>query len=179
MSRLTLAVAAFGLAICGLAATSAAALEAGCLWTNLPETKRAALLADYRTRGMESLQNLKISDQDVATWPARCGVTDQNAETSGMLLGTVIIEQGVLESLQAAHGVKPAALSAAWAGLAPGIKATARASVASTLANGPKDNGGAEAIAALRAKLGLPQEAMRDLALYVFAIVARDIVTTG
>ena len=73
MSRLTLAAAALALAICGLAATPAAALEAGCLWSNLPEAKRAALLADYRTRGMESLQSLKISDADVATWPSRCG----------------------------------------------------------------------------------------------------------
>ena len=179
MSRLTLAAAALALAICGLAATPAAALEAGCLWSNLPEAKRAALLADYRTRGMESLQSLKISDADVATWPSRCGVTAQNAESSGMLLGTVIIEQGVAEALQAGHGVKPAALAAAWTGLDPAVKASARASVANTLSNGPKDDGAAEAIVGLSKTLGLPPTALRDLALYVFAIMARDIVTAG
>ena len=71
------------------------------------------------------------------------------------------------------------ALSAAWAGLDPATRAKARASVASTLANGPKDDGGAEAIVAMGAKLGLPPAAMRDLALYVFAILAREIITNG
>ncbi len=179
MSRLSIAAAAIAVSILGLAATPAAALEADCLWTNLSDSKRAALMADYRARGMAALQSLQISDQDVATWPARCGVTEQNAESSGMLLGTVIIERGVVEALQASHGVKPAALSAAWAGLDPATRAKARASVASTLANGPKDDGGAEAIVAMGAKLGLPSSAMRDLALYVFAILAREIITNG
>mgnify|MGYP000908370583 CR=1 FL=1 len=179
MSRRSLAAAALALSLFGLAATPAAALEANCLWTNLAESKRASLMADYRARGMATLQNLQISEQDVATWPARCGVTAENAQTSGMLLGTVIIEQGVLETLQASHGIKPAALSAAWASLDPAAKARARASVANTLADGPKDDGGADAIIALGAKLGLPQAAMRDLALYVFAILARDIVSKG
>jgi hypothetical protein len=179
MSRLSIAAAALALSFLGLAASQAAALEAGCLWSNLAEAKRTALMADYRARGMEALQNLKISDQDVATWPARCGVTEQNAEISGMLLGTVIIERGVIESLQTNHGVKPAALAAAWAGVDPAIRARARASVANTLSNGPKDDGGADAIVAMGETLGLPKAAMRDLALYVFAILARDIITAG
>jgi hypothetical protein len=180
MSRLTAAVAAtFALALCALAATPAAALEAGCLWTNLAESKRAALMADYRARGMESLQTLQISEQDVATWPARCGVTPANAHNSGMLLGTVIIEKGVAEALQKSHGTRPDTLAAAWAGVDPAARARARASVAKTLANGPNDEGGRDAVAAVTSKLGLPQTAMREVALYVFALLARDIVTNG
>jgi len=179
MSRLTTAVAALALALCALAATPAAALDAACLWTNLTESKRAGLMADYQARGMDSLQNMEIAEQDVATWPERCGVTPENAETSGMLLGTVIIEQGVVEALRKSHGTRPAALSAAWAGLDPAAKAKARASVARTLANGQNDQDGLDAITALQAKLGLPPAAMRDVALYVFAILTRDIITNG
>lgn len=178
MSRQSIAAAALLLALFGFGATPAAALEADCLWTNLAESKRASLMADYRARGMESLQNLQISEEDVATWPERCGVTPQNAHNSGMLLGTVIIEQGVIEALRKSHGTRPAALSAAWAGLDPAAKARARASVARTLADGPNDDGGRDAINALQARLGLPPAALRDLALYVFAVLARDIVTS-
>lgn len=179
MSRLSIAAAALVLSLCTLAASPAAALDAGCLWTNLAPSKQAALLADYRARGAASLQSLEISPADIDLWPARCGVTEQNGEQAGMLLGTVIIERGVIETLQAQHGVKPAALAAAWAGLDPAAKARARASIASTLANGPKDDGGADAIIKLGQVLGLPQGALRDLALYVFAILARDVVTAG
>lgn len=179
MSRLSIAAAAFVLSLCALAASPAAALDAGCLWTNLAPGKQAALLADYRARGAAALQALEISPADIDLWPDRCGVTAQNSEQAGMLLGTVIIERGVIEILQAEHGVKPAALAAAWAGLDPAAKAKARASVAKTLANGPKDDGGADAIVKLGQTLGLPQGALRDLALYVFALLARDIVTAG
>lgn len=179
MSRLSIAAAALALSLFGLAATPAAALEAGCLWSNLAESKRASLLADYRARGMAALQSLQISDQDVATWPARCGVTPQNAEKSGMLLGTVIIEKGVVDALQTTHGVTPAALAAAWSGIDPAARAKARASVASTLADGSTDNGGADAIRALSAKLGLPSSASRDLALYIFAMLGREILAAG
>jgi hypothetical protein len=179
MSRLSIAAAGLALSLFALAATPAAALEAGCLWSNLAESKRTALLADYRARGMAALQSLQISDQDVAAWPERCGVTAQNAQTSGMLLGTVIIEKGVADALQTAHGVSPAALAAAWAGVDPAARAKARASVAKTLASGTSDAGGADAVIALSAKLGLPTSAARDVALYVFAILGREILTTG
>jgi hypothetical protein len=180
MSRLTANVAAtVALALCALAATPAAALEAGCLWTNLAESKRSSLLADYRARGAEALQNLQISEADIALWPARCGVTEANGEKAGMLLGTVLLERGAIEVLQANHGIKPAALATAWAKLDPAAKAKARASVVKTLANNSGDNGGADAIVKLGEALGLPQGAMRDLALYVFAILARDVVTAG
>ena len=180
MSRLTANVAAtVALALCALAATPAAALEAGCLWTNLAESKRSSLLADYRARGAEALQNLQISESDIALWPARCGVTEANGEKAGMLLGTVILERGAFEALQAKHGIKPAALETAWVNLDPAAKAKARASVAKTLAGQSGDSGGADAIVKLGEALGLPQGAMQDLALYVFAILARDVVTAG
>ncbi len=180
MSRLTAAVAAtFTLALCALAATPAAALEAGCLWTNLAESKRSSLLAEYRARGAEALQNLQISESDIALWPARCGVTEANGENAGMLLGTVILERGVIETLEVSHGVKPAALATAWAKLDPAAKARARDSVVKTLAGQPGDAGGADAVAKLGGALGVPEGAMRDVALYVFAMLARDVVTAG
>lgn len=179
MSRLSIAAAALVLSLCALAASPAAALDAGCLWTNLAPSKQSSLLADYRARGPDSLQSLQISPADIELWPDRCGVTAQNGERAGMLLGTVIIERGVIETLQANHGVKPAALGAAWAGLDPAVRVTARASVARTLANGPADDGGTEAVNRLGQALGLPQDARRDLALYIFAMLARDIVTAG
>lgn len=168
--------AALALAATALFASPASALESACLWNNLLEAKRAALLDDYRARGTKSLDNLQISDADVAAWPARCGVTEQNAETAGMLLGTEIIERGVAVNMKVDYRIETPALKSAWGGVTPAAKAKAKASVARTLDNQPADDGGSEALTAMRTTLKLPDAAMMDLALYVFALQAREII---
>jgi hypothetical protein len=170
------AILAVGALMMATAATPAAALEANCLWNNLPVIKRATLIDDYRTRGMESVQNLRLSNQDVAAWPAHCGVTEQTAEKSRMILQTVIIEEGVIDLLQNKYGTRTKALKAAWAGVDSTAKTKARAYVAKILANQPGDDSALEAVAAVTSELGLPQGAVRDIALYVGALQARAIL---
>lgn len=159
------------------AAGSAFALEAACLWDNLTAAKRTELLANYRTSGEDSLNSLPLVDSDLDGWTAHCGLTDDNAETAGMLLASKVIEHGVLVILSEDFGVAPASVTRAWNDVDAAIKRAALRDVELSLAEKETDGEGARAAAdAVVKALKLPEEARLDVGLYLFAIMARGVV---
>lgn len=120
-------------ALIALAALSAAllaapdparALNAGCLWDNLPADVRPRLIEQYRTGGFQALFNLQLSETDFRTWPEQCGVTEQNSESAGFMMGAYLVELGAEEVLFETQRVPRGALARAYDNLSPGDRAT-------------------------------------------------------
>lgn len=165
------------LAVSMMAAGAASAMEASCLWDNLSTAKRTELLANYRATGVASLDKLPLVDADLEGWSTRCGVTEANAETAGMLLGSVLMERGTVEALTRAYGVTPAAVAQAWKDVDAATKAAARKDAALALEDKETEGAGAgAALFQMIQTLKLPEAATEQVALYIFAVLARDIV---
>lgn len=134
-----IAAGVLALALSGFAAdqASAAALSGACLWVNLAPSKQASLMADYRARGMESLQNVVFADSDVAALPEKCGVTGENANLAGEIIGATLLEQGATAILSEQFRITPKQITQAWNGLGAPVQIRLRAFAKAVMSEQP------------------------------------------
>lgn len=116
---------AAALAMCGLLAGPAAALDGDCLWNGLPAATRNSMLDDYKTGGFEALDNVSYSDEDIAGI-VKCGLTAENSAKAGELIGGVLLEKGSELILIEKFGVRLGALAAAFEALPAAGRAAMR-----------------------------------------------------
>lgn len=116
VARLAAACGALGLLAI---ATPAFAVDADCVWNQLPAERRAQMVEDYRREGFAALGKIDIEESELTSLGPACGVTDDTAEDAGFLIVGVWVERASQVVLTERYGVAPGALPKAWQALTP------------------------------------------------------------
>ncbi|MBI1406333.1 MAG: hypothetical protein GC145_09435 [Caulobacter sp.] len=112
------------LTVAGMAAPAAAAVDADCLWSVVPDKARAGMIDGYRAKGLAVLGSVNIDEEIALAFSTRCGVTMTEGGLAGEQLGTMILTNGADQVLFERNGLKKGSLDKAWRALSAADRQT-------------------------------------------------------
>jgi hypothetical protein len=181
MLKRWLAAGALALAISGFAASDASALQAKCLWDNLPPYTRKAMLNAYRAQGIDALNTVEVTEADMAMLPKACGLDENNSDLASQMIGGYMLEVGAATVMTEKYGLPEGALDTAWNGLSDNTRGRMRLYAVQIMA-GRKvaDNPISEGVAGLRDQLQIQDPgAMTQLVAYSLGRALREAREAG
>ncbi len=176
MLKRWLTVGALALALSGFAAGEASALQAKCLWDNLPPYTRKAMITAYRAQGINALNTVSVSEADMAMLPKACGLDEGNSDLASQMIGAYMLEMGASTVMTEQYGVAPGALDTSWAGLSDNTRGRMRLYAVQIMA-GRKvaDNPIKDGVAAIRDQLQIQNpDAISQLVAYSLGRALRE-----
>jgi hypothetical protein len=181
MLKRWLTAGALALALSGLAAGEAAALQAKCLWDNLPPYTRKAMLTAYRSQGINALNTVEVTEADMAMLPKACGLDEGNSDLASQMIGAYMLEMGASTVMTEKYGVADGALDASWNSLSDMTRGRMRLYAVQVMA-GRKvaDNPISDGVAAMRDQLQVQSlDAITQLIAYSLGRSLREAREAG
>ena len=121
-----LVLAAFALAVSGLAAPTFAAPQGNCLWGALTDANRATFIEGYRAKGTEYLNEIAVDPTMENALRTSCKLKPDEELTAGEILGAVILEKGADAVLFEKGRIPRGSLDKAWVKLPEADRETLR-----------------------------------------------------
>ncbi|MDQ0465938.1 hypothetical protein QO010_003731 [Caulobacter ginsengisoli] len=181
MLKRWLTAGALALALSGFAAGEASALQAKCLWENLPPYTRKAMLTAYRDKGINALNTVSVSEADMAMLPKACGLDEGNSDLASQMIGAYMLEMGASAVMTERFGLPVGALDRSWNGLSDNTRGRMRLYAVQIMA-GRKvaDNPINDGVAAMRDSLNIQSpEAITQLVAYSLGRALREAREAG
>lgn len=176
-----LAAGALALALSGFASSEAFALQAKCLWDNLPPYTRQAMLNAYRQQGIDALNTVEVTEADMAMLPKACGLDESNSDLASQMIGGYMLEMGASTVMSEKYGLPDGALDTAWNGLSDNTRGRMRLYAVQIMA-GRKvdDNPITDGVAGMRDQLRIQDPgAMTQLVAYSLGRALREAREAG
>lgn len=181
MLKRWLTAGAMVLAISGFAAGEASALQAKCLWDNLPPYTRKAMVTAYRAQGINALNTVSVSEADMAMLPKACGLDEGNSDLASQMIGAYMLEVGADTVMTEKYGIAAGALNTSWNGLSDNTRGRMRLYAVQIMA-GRKvaDNPINDGVAAMRDQLQVQNpDAITQLVAYSLGRSLREAREAG
>jgi hypothetical protein len=168
MLKRWLTAGALALALSGFAVGEASALQAKCLWDNLPPYTRKAMVTAYKAQGIDALNTVSVTEADMAMLPKACGLDESNSDLASQMIGAYMLEVGASTVMSEKFGLPSGALDASWTSLSDNTRGRMRLYAVQIMA-GRKvaDNPITDGVAAMREQLQVQNpEAITQLVAY-------------